>query len=185
MFSVLFSFFVLFVLSQVWIYWQMEKRKTVQVLIRTYTQVLLCEGLGPHTPSAFKRASWAFSKHQTKSVQPGAFIFSPNLCTTEPNWFTLSLNGHNHSTWGTIWTLPNNCNISQSADISLVPLKMPFVETLGYTFPDSKPAATVQHCLNLGKAYRCAVCVWNSLPQDLRHCSTLSSFQAKLKTFLF
>ena len=26
---------------------------------------------------------------------------------------------------------------------------------------------------------------WNSLPQDIRHCSTLSSFKAKLKTFLF
>ena len=27
--------------------------------------------------------------------------------------------------------------------------------------------------------------IWNSLPQDLRHCSTLSSFKAKLRTFLF
>ena len=27
--------------------------------------------------------------------------------------------------------------------------------------------------------------IWNSLPQDLRHCSTLSAFKAKLKTFLF
>ena len=27
--------------------------------------------------------------------------------------------------------------------------------------------------------------IWNSLPQDLRHCSTLPSFKAKLKTFLF
>ena len=27
--------------------------------------------------------------------------------------------------------------------------------------------------------------IWNSLPQDLRHCSTLSSCKAKLKTFLF
>ena len=27
--------------------------------------------------------------------------------------------------------------------------------------------------------------IWNSLPQDLRHCSTLSSFKSKLKTFLF
>ena len=27
--------------------------------------------------------------------------------------------------------------------------------------------------------------IWNSLPQDLRHCSTLSSFKAELKTFLF
>ena len=27
--------------------------------------------------------------------------------------------------------------------------------------------------------------IWNSLPQDLRPCSTLSSFKAKLKTFLF
>ena len=27
--------------------------------------------------------------------------------------------------------------------------------------------------------------IWNSLPHDLRHCSTLSSFKAKLKTFLF
>ena len=27
--------------------------------------------------------------------------------------------------------------------------------------------------------------VWNSLLQDLRHCSNLSSFKAKLKTFLF
>ena len=26
---------------------------------------------------------------------------------------------------------------------------------------------------------------WNSLPQDLRHCSSLSSFEARLKTFLF
>ena len=26
--------------------------------------------------------------------------------------------------------------------------------------------------------------IWNSLPQDLRHCSTLSSFKAKLKTLL-
>ena len=27
--------------------------------------------------------------------------------------------------------------------------------------------------------------ILNSLPQDLRHCTTLSSFKAKLKTFLF
>ena len=27
--------------------------------------------------------------------------------------------------------------------------------------------------------------IWNSLPQDLRHCSILSSFKAKLKPFLF
>ena len=27
--------------------------------------------------------------------------------------------------------------------------------------------------------------IWNSLPQDLWHCSTLSSFKAKLKTSLF
>ena len=27
--------------------------------------------------------------------------------------------------------------------------------------------------------------IWNSLPQDLRHCSILSSFKPKLKTFLF
>ena len=27
--------------------------------------------------------------------------------------------------------------------------------------------------------------MWNSLPQDLRHCSTHSSFKAKLKTILF
>ena len=27
--------------------------------------------------------------------------------------------------------------------------------------------------------------IWNSLPQDLRHCSTLSSFKAKLKTIFF
>ena len=27
--------------------------------------------------------------------------------------------------------------------------------------------------------------IWNSLPQDLRHCSTFSSFKAKLKTLLF
>ena len=27
--------------------------------------------------------------------------------------------------------------------------------------------------------------IWNLLSQDLRHCSTLSSFKAKLKTFLF
>ena len=27
--------------------------------------------------------------------------------------------------------------------------------------------------------------IWNSLPQDLRHCSALSSLKAKLKTFLF
>ena len=31
----------------------------------------------------------------------------------------------------------------------------------------------------------CVFGIWNSLPQDLRHCSALSSFKAKLKTFLF
>ena len=27
--------------------------------------------------------------------------------------------------------------------------------------------------------------IWNSLPQDLKHCSALSSFKAELKTFVF
>ena len=27
--------------------------------------------------------------------------------------------------------------------------------------------------------------IWNSLPQELSRCSTMSSFKAKLKTFLF
>ena len=35
------------------------------------------------------------------------------------------------------------------------------------------------------RTYRSISCIWNSLPQDLRHRSTLSSFKAKLKTFLF
>ena len=36
------------------------------------------------------------------------------------------------------------------------------------------------------RAFSCfGLHIWNSLPQDLRHCSTLSSFKAKLKTFLF
>ena len=34
------------------------------------------------------------------------------------------------------------------------------------------------------RAFSCfGLHIWNSLPQDLRHCSTLSSFKAKLKTF--
>ena len=31
----------------------------------------------------------------------------------------------------------------------------------------------------------CGPYVWNSLPQDIRQCSTLTSFQTNLKTFLF
>ena len=46
-----------------------------------------------------------------------------------------------------------------------------------------------KRCKRKTRAFRTFSCfgshIWNSLPQDLRHCSTLSSFKAKLKTFLF
>ena len=48
---------------------------------------------------------------------------------------------------------------------------------------------TVCLCLCKTRGFHTFSCfgphVWNSLLQDLRHCSTLSSFKAKLKTFLF
>ena len=47
----------------------------------------------------------------------------------------------------------------------------------------------IQHYKRKTHGFRTFSCfgphIWNSLPQDLRHCSTLSSFKAKLKTFLF
>ena len=47
----------------------------------------------------------------------------------------------------------------------------------------------IQQCKRKTHGFRTFSCfgphIWNSLPQDLRHCSTLSSFKAKLKTFLF
>ena len=47
----------------------------------------------------------------------------------------------------------------------------------------------IQHYKRKTHGFRTFPCfgphIWNSLPQDLRHCSTLSSFKAKLKTSLF
>ena len=47
----------------------------------------------------------------------------------------------------------------------------------------------IQQYKNKTHGFRTFCCfgphIWNSLPQDLRHCSILSSFKAKLKTFLF
>ena len=48
---------------------------------------------------------------------------------------------------------------------------------------------TIQQYKRMAHGFRTFSCfgphIWNSLPQNLRHCSTLSSFKAKLKTFLF
>ena len=47
----------------------------------------------------------------------------------------------------------------------------------------------IQQCRRKSRGFRAfsyfGPHIWDSLPQDLRHCSTLSSFKAKLKTFLF
>ena len=43
----------------------------------------------------------------------------------------------------------------------------------------------IQHYKRKSRTFSCfGPHIWNSLPQDLRHCSTQSSFKAKLKTFL-
>ena len=51
------------------------------------------------------------------------------------------------------------------------------------------PACWKSSNTNANHGFRAFSCfgphIWNSLPQDLRHCSSLSSFKAKLKTFLF
>ena len=47
----------------------------------------------------------------------------------------------------------------------------------------------IQQCKRKTRGFRTFPCfvpnILNSLPQDLRHCATLSSFKAKQKTFLF
>ena len=47
----------------------------------------------------------------------------------------------------------------------------------------------IQQYIRRTRGFRTFSCfgphIWNSFPQELRHCSTLSSFKAKLKTFLF
>ena len=54
---------------------------------------------------------------------------------------------------------------------------------------DTRMLKMQQHKCKKTHGFRTLSCfgphIWNSLPQDLRHCSTLSSFKAKLKTFLF
>ena len=44
----------------------------------------------------------------------------------------------------------------------------------------------IQQCKHKTHGFRTFSCfgphIWNSLPQDLRHCSTMSSFKTKLKT---
>ena len=56
------------------------------------------------------------------------------------------------------------------------------------SFPDTR-MLEIQQYKRKTHGFRAFSCfgphIWNSLPQDLRHCSTLSSFKAKLKTFLF
>ena len=48
------------------------------------------------------------------------------------------------------------------------------------------PSRTLRSSRNFCRTFSCfGPHIRNSLPQHLRHCSTLSSFKAKLKTFLF
>ena len=55
-----------------------------------------------------------------------------------------------------------------------------------YTPSHTLRSSSVPRMLEIQRAFSCfGPHIWNSLPQDLRHCSTLSSFKAKLKTFLF
>ena len=65
-----------------------------------------------------------------------------------------------------VYTL--SCTLSSSSDTCMLEIQQYTRKTHGFhTFS----------CFGLH--------IWNSLPQDLRHCSTLSSFKAKLKTCLF
>ena len=54
---------------------------------------------------------------------------------------------------------------------------------------DTRGMLEIQQYKRKSHSFRTFSCfgphIWNSHPQDLRHCSTLSSFKAKLKTFLF
>ena len=65
------------------------------------------------------------------------------------------------------------------------------VYTLSHTLRSSSDTRMlkIQQCKHKTQDFHIFSCfgphIWNSLPQDLRHCSTLSSFKAKLKPFLF
>ena len=63
------------------------------------------------------------------------------------------------------------------------------VYTPSRTLRSSSHMLEIQQYKRKTRGFRTFSCfgthIWNSLPQDLRHCSTLSSFKAKLKTFLF
>ena len=69
--------------------------------------------------------------------------------------------------------------------------EMPHVYTPSRTLRSSSDIRLleIQQCKRKTHGFRTFFCfgshIWNSLPQDLGHCSTLSSFKAKLKTFLF
>ena len=58
-----------------------------------------------------------------------------------------------------------------------------------YTPSRTLRSSSDSHMLEIQQYKRTFFCfgphIWNSIPQDLRHCATLSSFKAKLKTFLF
>ena len=58
--------------------------------------------------------------------------------------------------------------------------------TLSFWHPHAVKFQQYKHKTHGFRTFSCfGPHIWNSLPQDLRHCSTLSSFKAKLKTFLF
>ena len=82
-------------------------------------------------------------------------------------------------------------SVVDTAQIMVYIIYMLHVYTLSHTLHSSSDICMleIQRYKRKTCGFRSFPCfgphIWNSLPQDPRHCSTLSSFKAKLKTFLF
>ena len=81
-----------------------------------------------------------------------------------------AINGSGPAYFSELHVYIPSCTLSSSSDTHMLEIQQYKRKTHGFQF----------HTFSCFGPH-----IWNRVPQDLRHCSTLSSFKAKLKTFLF
>ena len=125
-------------------------------------------------PTSQKVAKFPPTREKSRHGHPFLFLFLPR-----PQEISLC-------------SLPIRGNVRRTGRIFPEHVEQSFLDRISWTRFESRSKSSPKNQLCVVSSplsLRYFSCfgphIWNSLPQDLRHCSTLSYFKAKLKTFLF
>ena len=124
--------------------------------------------------------------HCTQSQYSTVRAHSHNVCQT---LHTHRVSGHTQSQYSTVRAHSHFSAINGSGPAYLSELLHVYTPSRTLCSSSDTRMLEIQQYKRKTHGFRTFSCfgphIWNSLPQDLRHCSTLSAFKAKLKTFLF